>query len=124
MHPKNVPYTVLLGILLGVLLVSTYIITKSQEAVGCVAIGAILGLLLGWVMTSGHRDILPTAVLNRALESVRSALDAHMTAHEVQPYDPASVGAQLTMLTAEINKLDTLIRSRIVRKAKTPGTRP
>lgn len=116
MHPKNVPYVVLLGILVGALLVSTYVIIESQEAVGCVAIGTVLGLLLGWVMTSGHRDILPTDQLNRALESVRSALDAHMTAHEVQPYDPASVGAQLTMLTTEITQLDALLRSRIVKK--------
>jgi len=116
MHPKNVPYVVLIAILLGALLVSTYVIVDSQEAVGCVAIGTILGAFIGWLMTSSQRDVLPTDQLNRALESVRSALDAHMTAHEVQPYDPASVGAQLTMLTSEISQLDSLIRSRIVKK--------
>lgn len=123
MHPKNVPYVVLIAILLGALLVSTYVIVDSQEAVGCVAIGTILGTFIGWLMTSGQRDILPTDQLNRALESVRSALDAHMMKHEVQPYDPLSVGTQLTTLTAEITQLNSMLRSRLV-KSKKPGTRP
>lgn len=98
------------GVFTAISVAITYLATQDLLSSAAIVIAVTAGFFAGRLLVEPEKEISSTADgLSRAVRELNILLSDHLRAHEVQPFDPESLGQTLRGVQERLSLLEKVI---------------